>query len=179
MELSRKSKKELAKLKRGASELWDDQKEVLEQAIRVVREAKRQLAQVGREDVLPRVRETYESRIRPGFESGMDAGRQFLGTTREKLAREVLPNISTALGTALAALEVVKNPRVRQALGKVAKAPSKAVPAPKSTSALKFILMGIGVVAAAGVAYAAWQTLRADDELWVSPDVEPGDTDEL
>ena len=29
---------------------------------------------------------------------------------------------------------------------------------------------GVGVVAAAGVAYAAWQTLRADDELWVADD---------
>jgi hypothetical protein len=28
----------------------------------------------------------------------------------------------------------------------------------------------LGVVAAAGVAYAAWQTLRADDELWVADD---------
>ena len=29
-----------------------------------------------------------------------------------------------------------------------------------------------GVVAVAGVAYAAWQTLRADDELWVSDEVD-------
>jgi hypothetical protein len=27
-----------------------------------------------------------------------------------------------------------------------------------------------GVAAALGVAYAAWQTLRADDELWVADD---------
>ena len=27
-----------------------------------------------------------------------------------------------------------------------------------------------GVAAAVGVAYAAWQTLRADDELWVADD---------
>ena len=28
----------------------------------------------------------------------------------------------------------------------------------------------LGVAAAAGVLYAAWQTLRADDELWVADD---------
>ena len=28
----------------------------------------------------------------------------------------------------------------------------------------------LGVIAAAGVLYAAWQTLRADDELWVADD---------
>jgi hypothetical protein len=31
----------------------------------------------------------------------------------------------------------------------------------------RYILIGVGVVAAAGIAYAAWQTLRADDDLWI------------
>ena len=32
------------------------------------------------------------------------------------------------------------------------------------------IALILGVAAAAGVLYAAWQTLRADDELWVADD---------
>ena len=40
----------------------------------------------------------------------------------------------------------------------------------KSSGPGKYILIALGVVAVAGVAYAAWQTLRADDELWVSDD---------
>jgi hypothetical protein len=36
---------------------------------------------------------------------------------------------------------------------------------------------GVGVVAAAGLAYAAWQTLRADDELWVSDEADDDETD--
>ncbi len=43
----------------------------------------------------------------------------------------------------------------------------------------RYILIGIGVVAAIGVAYAAWQTLRADDELWVDDEATPvGDLDD-
>ncbi len=177
MGLSRKRQRELAKLKRGAADLWEDQKDVLEHATKVVREARRQLANVSREEVIPRVRDVYESRIRPGVEGGFDAGRQFVDATGRKVTRDLLPAVSSALGTALAALEVVKNPKVREALGKVAKAPVKAAsvkaaPVAKSGGAMRYFLIGVGVVAAAGVAYAAWQTLRADDELWVADEEE-------
>jgi len=36
----------------------------------------------------------------------------------------------------------------------------------------RYILIGLGVVAAAALAYVAWQTLRADDDLWVEEDEE-------
>ncbi|MBX3116728.1 MAG: hypothetical protein KF808_05210 [Cryobacterium sp.] len=177
MGLSRKRQRELAKLKRGAADLWEDQKDVLEHATKVVREARRQLANVSREEVMPRVRDVYESKIRPGVESGFEAGRQFADATSRKVSRDLLPAVSSALGTALAALEVVKNPKVREALGKVAKAPVKAAPPAKSGGALRYFLIGVGVVAAAGVAYAAWQTLRADDELWVADEEESPESD--
>lgn len=171
MGLSRKRQRELARLKRGASELWDDQKDVLEHATKVVREARRQLAGVSREEVAPRVRDVYENRVRPGVESGIEAGRQFADAASRKVSRDVLPAVSSALGTALAALEIAKSPQVRQALGRVAGTASKAVtPAKSAPGPGRYILIGIGIVAAAGIAYAAWQTLRADDELWVSDD---------
>jgi hypothetical protein len=45
-------------------------------------------------------------------------------------------------------------------------------PAPKKRGmgAGGVIAIILGVAAAAGVLYAAWQTLRADDELWVADD---------
>ena len=176
MGLSRKRQRELDRLKRGASDLWDDQKDVLEHASKVVREARRQLASVSREEVAPRVRETYESRIRPGVESGIEAGRQFADAASRKVSREVLPAVSSALGTALAALEVARSPQVRRALGRVTGSASKTVaPARSAPGPGRYILIGIGLVAAAGIAYAAWQTLRADDELWVSDEPETAD----
>jgi hypothetical protein len=44
------------------------------------------------------------------------------------------------------------------------------VPQPKSSGPGKYILIGLGAVAVAGVAYAVWQTLRADDDLWIDDD---------
>lgn len=174
MGLSRKRRRELNRLKRTTSELWEDQKDVLDHASKVVREARRQLANVSREEVAPRVRETYESRIRPGVESGLETGRKLAGTAKDKVTHDLLPAVSSALGTALAALEVAKDPHVRQVFGRVRAAGSKAgiVPARPASGPGRYILIGIGLVAVAGIAYAAWQTLRADDELWVSDDPE-------
>ena len=53
----------------------------------------------------------------------------------------------------------------------VAPAPVKSSPGPGT-----YVLIGLGVLAVASVAYAAWQTLRADDDLWVE-DIEPGEAD--
>lgn len=162
MALTRKQKKELTRLRNAASDVWDDQRDVLEQASRVVRDATRHLSEVGREEVAPRV---------------VAAGKSAAGAAGGKLKHDVLPAVSSALGSAIAVLEVAKNPQIREALGKAGKAGSalgaKTGLAPaRSSGPGKYILIGVGVVALAGIAYAAWQTLRADDELWVSDELE-------
>jgi 2-keto-3-deoxy-L-rhamnonate aldolase RhmA len=86
--------------------------------------------------------------------------------------------VSSALASALAVLEAAKNPEVRAAFARVSKGTrslgEKAGIVPeKSPGPGRYILIGIGVVAFAGVAYAAWQTLRADDSLWIEDDPEP------
>ena len=43
-------------------------------------------------------------------------------------------------------------------------------PQKKSMGAGGVIAIILGAAAAIGVLYAAWQTLRADDELWVADD---------
>jgi hypothetical protein len=49
----------------------------------------------------------------------------------------------------------------------------KSPPAPEKTShPVVFVLMAIGTIALAIISYAAWQTLRADDDLWVEEDSE-------
>lgn len=174
MELSRKHAKELKKLRSAASDLWDDQKDVLEHASQVVREASRQAATVGREEVVPRVRDAYDQNLRPVVATGVAAGRSVADTARDKVQREVLPAVSSALASALAVLEVSKDPLVREALSSVRKAGSQfgpkaaAVPQKGPSGPGRYILVTLALVAAVGVAYAAWQTLRADDELWVS-----------
>ncbi|MET4783633.1 hypothetical protein [Glaciihabitans sp. UYNi722] len=183
MALSRKREKELKRLREAASDLWDDQRDVLEHASRVVREASRQAGHVGREEVAPRVKDAIDHQVRPRISSGISTARSAADGARERFAHDVLPGVASALSSAIAVLEIAKDPRVREALGKASKTGSQLasrvgvnVPVKKSAGPGRYIIIGFGVIAAIGVAYAAWQTLRADDELWVSD--EPDELDE-
>jgi len=169
MGLSRKRQRELKRLKRSAEELWDEQRDAIEHASEVLRDARRQAANYAREEVAPRVRDTYEDRVRPVVRDGIRAGRQAASWGGERLRDDVVPAITGALGSALAMLEAAKDPRVRDVVRKVSRAGERAgvVTPPKSSGPGRYILIGLGVVAAAGIAYAAWQTLRADDDLWI------------
>ena len=172
MALSRKRQKELNKLKSQAEDLWDDQKELLDHASRVVRAASRQAAHYAREEVSPRIRETFEDTVKPAVSSGIAGARSAASTGRDKFVHEVLPGVTSALGTALAAIEVAKNQQVRDAISRATKIGTDVgtkvgLVKPKPAGPGRYILIGIGVVAFAAVAYAAYQTLRADDDLWV------------
>lgn len=196
MGLSRKRGKELKRLKHTATDLWDEQREVLDHASKVVREAGRQLGNVSREEVAPRIRTAVDERIVPAVETGFLATKSAVDGTRYKIMHDVLPSVSGALASALATLEVSKDPRVRDVIEQVqkttkrvsknaehayaeaSKQASKAykkvgtrvgfvAPPKKSMGPGGYILIALGLIAVAGVAYAAWQTLRADDELWV------------
>ena len=162
MALSRKRQRELDRLKGQAEDLWDDQKDVLERANRVLKEASRH----AREEVSSRGRDVYDSRVRPAVASGIASG-------SERLREDVFPAVSGALGSALAILEAARNPDVRAALGRAASAGrgvaarTGLVKEKQSAGPGRYILIGVGIVAAAGIAYAAWQTLRADDDLWI------------
>ena len=72
-----------------------------------------------------------------------------------------------------------RDPRVRDVVRKVSRAGERAgiVTPPKSSGPGRYILIGLGVVAFAGIAYAAWQTLRADDDLWIESLDEIGSAD--
>lgn len=178
MALSRKRQKELNRLKSQAEDLWEEQRELLDQAAKVVRDASRQAAHYTREEVGPRVRDAYEDRLKPAVASGVSSARSAAKHTRDRLVDDVLPAMSSALGTALAAIEVAKNKQVRDAITRATRLGTDVgtrvgiiKPQPSSGPG-RYILIGLGVVAAAAVAYAAWQTLRADDDLWIDDDAE-------
>ena len=172
MALSRKRKHELARLKGQASDLWDDQKDVLDRANRVVREASRHARLYARDEVAPRARDVFDDRVRPAVESGLSSARGAASAGRDRVTHDVLPAASTAFGSALALLEIARDPHVREALKRVASNASEVgarvgIAKPKSAGPGRYILVGVGIVALAGIAYAAWQTLRADDDLWI------------
>ncbi|MEH6780648.1 MAG: hypothetical protein V7618_03690 [Rhodoglobus sp.] len=179
MALTRKRRKELKRLKGQAEDLWNDQKELLDHASAVVREASQQAANYAREEVSPKIHSTIDTRVKPVVSSSVAGARSAAESTRNKVKGDILPAVTSALGTALAAIEVAKNQQVRDAFARVSDLATTAgektglvKPQPKSAGFGRYILIGVGVVAAVGVAYAAWQTLRADDDLWIDDEAE-------
>lgn len=204
MGLTRKRQRELSRLKEHAEDLWGDQKKVLEHASQVVGEAKRQASNYAREEVTPRVRETLDHNVKPVVAGSVAATKTAVTSTKEKITDDIVPAVTSALGSALAVIEVAKDEKLRDAYravtdagdkvsknvskkatelsGKAAKAGKQAAKAGKKTAIKagivkkkspgfgRYLLVGVIVVAVAGIAYAAWQTLRADDDLWIDED---------
>lgn len=165
MSLSRKRRKELTRLRKSADELWSHQQEVLERANAVAREAGRQTGAFTRDEVLPRVRQGYEHYLRPGVHATQDLA----DGVRRRFVDDVLPGIGNAIGTALSVGDMAKDARVRAALKRL-HLERLAVVEKKGPGVGTYLAIGVVLAATAGVAYAVWQTFRADDELWVADD---------
>jgi hypothetical protein len=169
MGLSRKRQREFDQLKRQAETLIQDQKDVLDHAAKVARQAGHQAANFAREEVGPGVRDIYDERVRPAVKAGRTAARH----GRDRFVDDVIPALTSALGSALAVIETAKNPQVRDVVSKVSKKAADAgLIQKKSSGPAKYIVIGVAAVAVAGIAFAAWQTLRADDSLWIEDEPE-------
>ncbi len=170
MGVSRKRKKELRKLQDQASRLWDAQQVLVGEAATVAREAGRQLGNYGREQVAPAVQANYDRYAAPYVDRGVQLSKHLL---EDKL----VPTAGAMVGQALSAWDSANATRARLAAARGfalpggRKAPVVVVePQRKGIGAGGVIALVLGIAAAAGVLYAAWQTLRADDELWVADD---------
>ena len=164
MSLSRKRKKELHKLQKQAGNLWEAQQILVGEAAGIAREASRQLGNYGREQVKPQVQAGYDKYAAPYVDKG-----------RNVVNRTVIPAAGAVVGSALSVWDAANEQRSHLASGRGFSLPSSwtkaaPVPAKKGIGAGGVIAIILGVAAAVGVLYAAWQTLRADDELWVADD---------
>ena len=187
MSLSRKRKKELHKLQSKLNDLWESQQVLVDQAGHAVRDAGRQLGNYGREEIVPTVRGAYGKYAEPVIDRSAQVSRRVLSD-------KVIPVAGAVVGSALSIWDAAGDTRARLAAGKGLSLPdgkkyakradkygkqatrklsaqlSRLEPKKKGMGAGGVIAILLGVAAAAGVAYAAWQTLRADDELWVADD---------
>jgi hypothetical protein len=185
--LNRKRKKELRKLQSQANNLWESQQVLVGEAATIAREAGRQLGNFGREQVVPGVKGGYGRYAAPY----VDKSKQF---SKQVLSDKVVPTAGAVVGSALSVWDAANDTRSRFAAGKGFVLPDAATYAKKADKygaqaskklAAKLIVLDppkrgigaggviaivLGVAAAVGVLYAAWQTLRADDELWVADD---------
>ncbi|MGB4136844.1 MAG: DNA helicase [Microbacterium sp.] len=155
--LSRKRQKELRRLQEDAGKLWQSQQAVAGHAAEVAREAGRQLGHLGREQVMPVVQENYSRHVAPRVDSTVRFGKHVVDD-------KVVPIVGGVVGTALSAWDVANAKRHGYAHQVVA------APAKQGPGLGRVIAVVLGVAAAVGVLAAAWQALRADDELWVADD---------
>ncbi|WEG08979.1 DNA helicase [Microbacterium horticulturae] len=190
MSLSRKRKKELRRLQDQANKLWDSQQVLVGEAASVAREAGRQLGNYNREHITPTVQANYEKYAAPYVDKGVKTAQQVFGD-------KVVPAAGAVVGSAMSVWDVANDTRSKlasgrglssidlDALGKKTQknskkatkkisarlaAASKPASQKSGMGAGGVIALLLGIAAAVGVVYAAWQTLRADDELWVADD---------
>jgi len=178
MSLTRKRTKELKRLRSGAEDLWTQQQEVLANANALAAEARKQAGYYTREEIAPRVREGYEQYVRPAADTAKATAGRYAGQARERVVRDVIPAVGTAVGTALSVVDHARAARASALVGEFKKAgreltkKTPIVPQKSGPGAGTVIAIGLGIIAAVGLLYAVWQTFRADDELWVA-DEEP------
>jgi len=97
-----------------------------------------------------------------------EAGLQGAGAVRSAYDR-VLPVASSTIATAAA----IGDQGVRRILARLQRARGVSAPVVVAAPAARGIGVGgwigitVGVIAAGAIAYAVWQTLRADDDLWI------------
>ncbi|MAY49738.1 MAG: DNA helicase [Microbacterium sp.] len=187
MSLSRKRKKELRKLQKHANKVWDSQQVLVDEAAGIAREAGRQLGNYNREQIVPQVQQAYGKYAAPYVDKS-------LAYSKNVLSDKVVPATGALVGSALSVWDAANDTRGRLKAGKgfgeidskkyakkadkygkdvqkkLAKKLAALEPKRKGIGAGGVIAILLGVAAAAGVLYAAWQTLRADDELWVADD---------
>jgi hypothetical protein len=166
--LSRKRKKELRKLQEQANRLWETQQVLVGEAATVAKEARRQIGNYSREQLVPQAKDTYGKYAAPYVDKGVSVSRQVVND-------RVVPAAGALVGSALSVWDAANETRTRLADGRgfSFSAPRLPVIEPPKKSGIGaggIIAIIFGVAAALGVAYAAWQTLRADDELWVADD---------
>uniref|UniRef100_A0A942SXX7 DNA helicase n=1 Tax=Neobacillus citreus TaxID=2833578 RepID=A0A942SXX7_9BACI len=182
IEIPRKRRKQIKKLKGQTASLLGEQRKVLEHANAILAEARSNAADAARKDIAPRVQNAIDNGIRPAVASGVHAATTAAQNASHRFQSEVVPGLVSTAGSVLSVVDLAKDPRVQkivkdaQKKGKKAKkSAAKYVPAAQQKKGIGFggvALIVVGVVAVAGAAYAAYQTLRADDDLWVADDAD-------
>ncbi|WP_336647709.1 DNA helicase [Microbacterium sp. MMO-10] len=162
MSLSRKRQKELRQLQSEAAKLWAAQQVVVGEAANVAREAGRQLDNFRREQLVPTVQDVYEHRVVPAVDKGVKFSRDIVD-------HKVVPAIGGVVGSALTAWDIANAKRTgtTHAPRALVTVPAERKSGPGIGAVIAIIL---GAAAAVSVLVAAWQALRADDELWVADD---------
>ncbi|KTR87067.1 hypothetical protein [Leucobacter chromiiresistens] len=162
MNLSRKRRRELRKLRKNAQELLDQQRVVLGHAGEVLGQVGGQARHLSDEHLMPRVDGALEA-VRPTLDRGVATARRAASTVR----RATTPIVASALARTIQTLDEIDNPKAAKKVRGFGERSGYLKPKKKAGGV---VAVGLGVAAAVGVGYALWQAFRTDDELWVAPE---------
>lgn len=166
MELSRKRKRELKKLRHQAEELLEHQRDVLSHAGTVLGEAGRQARHLGDEHLRPRV-EYAVDQARPVIERNLNMVRN----VADKVRVATTPVVAAALASTVRSLERLEQNDASRQLRQFGETRGLIKPEKKRGGFGRFLAIAAGVAAAGAVGYALWQAFREDDDdMWVSSD---------
>lgn len=184
MGLSRKNKRQLKALRKDANVLWAEQQKVLNHAQKVAARAGGTAINLSDQHLAPRVNTFIDKNVRPSVERGLDIASNAAANSRDVFDHRVMPWLVGSAGSvAGAAQSLTSRPEVKKAVKKAQKARKQiekntspfiskyVMQAPQKKKKNKLgavLLIGLGVAVAGGVAYALYQTFRADDDLWIS-----------
>lgn len=158
---SKKQKKELKKLQKSAAVLWDKQQVVAGEAAELARAAGAQAKRFSQEKLVPAAHDKYDEYVSPYVEKARPYAERGYASSKRVLESRVAPAVGSLVGRAAGAWDAAREAAGRNVVVVEPKKKRKAGP-------LLAVLLGLG--AAVGIAFVAWQTLRADDELWVADD---------
>lgn len=163
MELSRKSRRELRRLKRDAQDLLDEQRVVLGHAAVVAQAAGRQAKRLSDTHIAPGVNDALDT-VRPTLNRGAAAARRAADNVR----RLTTPIVASALANTISKLDELDSPEAAKQVRKFGERSGYLQPKKKRVGGTVAIVLGIA--AAAGVGYVLWQAFRTDDDLWIAPE---------
>ncbi|MFV0434092.1 MAG: DNA/RNA helicase [Leucobacter sp.] len=163
MNLSRKRRRELRRLRNEAQELLDQQRVVLGQANEVLHSAGRQAKSLSDEHLQPRINAAVDA-ARPTVDRGVDYARRSAKNVRSFTT----PLVTAALLRTIRTLDDLEGHDAAQQVRGFGERSGYLKPEKKKRGGI--IALVIGLVTATGVGYAIWQAFRTDDELWVSPE---------
>ena len=149
--MGRKAQSEAERLRLEAEHLLKQQRDVINHAGAVIRDASRELGRYARDEAIPRASRSARSSLASG---------------QRHLVNDVLPSVFDAVGSAMSAVDAARlgGKRVaREAMRRAAPVGT----AVRAGGAGKFVALGIGIAVLAGIGYVVWQNLRADDEMWI------------
>ena len=183
MALSRKNQRQLNRLRKHANSVWAEQQAVFEHARAVASEAGDNARRLRDTELFPYLQGEYDSKLRPNVQRGFAIARDAADDARVRFGGRVLPAVATVGGSLAGAVANLASsnkdykPAAKRAksfskdLDRRAKAAMKEYDRKYNSSGLGvggWFLIGAGVAAAAAIAYALWQTFRADDDLWIA-----------